>query len=184
MKRQKPKAIKTRAGGTMTEAEYLAWIRSSLRSRSLRWPPRAKALEMARKPFQGGGRQKWVYLCALCEVWYKGSEVVVDHFPHACGSILSVEDISNFAERLFCETDNLRVLCKPCHDIHTYAESHKLSFDDAKTVKEIIQVLKQSAKSVTEFCMRHGYMLPQLKNSTMREVAVREIYCNKLKGRL
>ena len=42
------------------------------------------------------------------------SIVEVDHIE-ACGSLKGPEDLAGFVTRLFCEADNLRVLCRPCH---------------------------------------------------------------------
>jgi len=38
----------------------------------------------------------------------------LDHI-NPCGQLRSLNDVSGFVERLFCEADGLRILCKPCH---------------------------------------------------------------------
>lgn len=123
----------------MSEAEYLAWIRSALRSRWLRWRPRSLALERARQPYSGPNKaQKWVFQCAMCLKRFKAKEVEVDHFPHDAGSIRSIEDVGPFANRLYCEVDNLRVVCKPCHKIHTYAVQQGVDFETAALLKKVV----------------------------------------------
>lgn len=47
----------------------------------------------------------------------------LDHI-NPCGRLASFNDLSGFAERLFCEADQLRVLCKPCHKEITNAARH------------------------------------------------------------
>ena len=41
-------------------------------------------------------------------------EVEVEHIVEA-GTLRSFDDLGGFAERLFCETDGLRVSCEQCH---------------------------------------------------------------------
>lgn len=176
MASKREKAALVRCGGTMTEAQFLAWIRSALRSKSLRWPPRAKALELARKPYNGPVKQqKWIYQCALCNDWYKAKEVVVDHFPVAAGSILSVADIGEFANNLYCETDNLRVLCSPCHDIHTLADKNGISFEEARVEKDIIEKCKLPIPKLTAWLAQHGYSGSAVSNGPKRKLLVSKI---------
>ncbi len=131
----------------MTESAYLAWIRSALRSKSLRWLPRSKAIEAARRPYKGSNKlQKWEVQCALCTEWYKLKDICVDHYPVEAGSIKSIDDVGQFCNNLFCEVDNLRCLCSPCHDIHTYATKHCMTFEEASLEKYVIDLLKTESK--------------------------------------
>ena len=108
---------KTRAGGEWTEAAFWSFVRSGVRQLSRRWPPIVRhALHAARRPLvPKRGNQKWEYQCAACLEWHKGTDVHVDHITE-CGTLKSFADLSTFAERLFCESDGLRVLCHACHD--------------------------------------------------------------------
>lgn len=107
---------RTRAGETWTEAQYWAFIRSSLREMSLRWPPRKLAKLAARRPYVGANRlQKWEYQCSACECWFSDKQVQVDHIEE-CGTLKTLDDLPVFVGRLLCEIDGLRVLCKPCHN--------------------------------------------------------------------
>ena len=45
----------------------------------------------------------------------------VDHIIPA-GSLNTAQDLPLFVERLFCEQDNLQVLCTTCHDKKTLKE--------------------------------------------------------------
>ena len=163
----------TRCNGTMTESQYLAWIRSTLRSKSLRWPPRNTALELARRPYSGPKKQqKWEYQCAICSEWYKLKDVVVDHFPCEAGSILSVEDIGPFAERLYCEATNLRVLCEWDHRIHTYMSSHE-GTDRETTILELrVNDVMKDKKKVLQLLEEHGMIA---KNDEQRKQALKII---------
>ena len=108
-----------------------------------------------------------------------GKEVVVDHYPVAAGSILRWEDVGAFANNLFCETDNLRVLDKVCHDAHTYAEKTGLSIEDAKVAKQAIEFCKQGSKVVIKFLSDSGYNGAAVSNATKRRLLVEKIFKEK-----
>ena len=163
-----------RAGGTMTESQYLAWIRSALRSKSLKWPPRNEAIKRARRSYNGPNKlQKWECQCAICKGWFKLKEIAVDHYPVAAGSILSVADISKFVENLYCEVENLRVLCNPCHDIHTLAEKNGITFEQAKFEKKVNELMKDN--NLLDYLKIYGYTGTSVSNVEKRKAAVREI---------
>lgn len=42
------------------------------------------------------------------------NEVQVDHVK-PCGALKTWDDVTPFIKTLFCGTENLQVLCKPCH---------------------------------------------------------------------
>ena len=103
------------AGGRWTLARYRSFIVSGLRRASMRWPVKADVLEAARRPAQGRSKQtKWEYQCAGCHDWFLRKDVQVDH-KQPCGDIL--EDAAGYLGRMFCESDGLQVLCKPCHQL-------------------------------------------------------------------
>ena len=114
---------RTRAGGKFTEARYWSFIRGALRSASLKYPSKYAALAAAKraKPKGSVGTHRFVYICAACQQTHPSNEVQVDHIE-PCGSLKSYEDLPGFAERLFCEPEDLQVLCKPCHQNKTNAD--------------------------------------------------------------
>jgi hypothetical protein len=157
----------------MTESAYLAWIRSALRSKSLRWPPRGEALIQARRPYVGPNkRQKWEYKCKLCQGWFNAKEVIVDHYPKPAGSILCAADIGPFAETLFCEVNNLRCLCVPCHNTHTLSEANGVSFEEAKLDQKVIEICKLPTKEVVAYLAKHGYNGASVSNADKRKALV------------
>jgi len=111
---------KPRASGTWSEARFWSFVRSNLRR--ARWPVIYQVKKAAERPYVGDNkRQKFEYQCAECNHWFKGSEVQVDHIK-PCGSLKCYEDLPKFVETLYCEKDNLRVLCKSCHQEVTNKE--------------------------------------------------------------
>ena len=119
------RVVRTRAGDTWTEARYFSFIRSALRKAWSKYPVRYQVLNEASRPYKGTDkRRKKEYQCASCNKWFMQKEVEVDHIK-ACGSLQKYADLPRFVETLFCEIDNLRVVCKPCHKDITAKERAK-----------------------------------------------------------
>jgi 5-methylcytosine-specific restriction endonuclease McrA len=122
---RKTNTPKTRNAGTMTESAFWSFIRSALRQKSRWWKPIAESKAKAKRkytgPQKGRGKQKWEYQCASCLDWFPDKEVNVDHRIPA-GTLRCANDLPGFVERLFCEVDNLQVLCSTCHNKKTQDE--------------------------------------------------------------
>lgn len=115
-------ADKTHAGGTWTKARYFGFIRSALRSAWSRYPVKWQVLEAAKRKYAGKDRRiKWEYQCNSCKGWFLAKEIQVDHITPA-GSLKDYTDLPKFVSNLFCESDNLQVLCKECHNTKTQEE--------------------------------------------------------------
>lgn len=130
-KPRKPKVLvpKPRNAGTMTESAFWSFIRSALRQKSRWWKPILQCKLAARRVYKGPNkRQKFEYQCAICEKWFQEKKINVDHIVPA-GSLNCAADLPGFVERLFCEKDNLQVLCESCHDEKTKLEK------DGKTIR-------------------------------------------------
>jgi len=124
-KPRKNAAPKTRNAGTMTESAFWGFIRSSLRQKSRWWKPIAEAKAKAKRKYKGiNKRQKFEYQCNVCKEWYPDKEINVDHITPA-GTLRCANDLPGFVERLFCEIDNLQVLCNVCHNKKTQDEKSK-----------------------------------------------------------
>lgn len=129
MSRKKPakKATKKRAALTPPFPHYPEWstakfwsfIRSGLRAKWSRWPPKFAVLKNAQRPYKGPNpRQKHEYQCSECKHYFPQREVEVDHvFP--AGTLKDYSDLPAFVQRLFVGEGLLRVLCKPCHVLIT-----------------------------------------------------------------
>ena len=113
---------KTRCDGTMSEAMFWSFIRSALRQKSRWWKPISVCKLNARRLYKGiNKRQKYEYQCKKCKAWHPEKNINVDHIIPA-GSLNTAQDLPQFVERLFCEQDNLQVLCEACHDKKTLKE--------------------------------------------------------------
>ena len=72
-----------------------------------------------------------VYLCATCNKKVPASikdgrkrvkNVVVDHIEPIIDPTVGFTTWDECIERMFCEADNLQVMCKACHDIKSFEE--------------------------------------------------------------
>lgn len=114
--RKMHRTVKNRNAGTMTESQFWQFIRNALRRRSVIWKPIQQARELAKRPYTGPNKkQKYVYECANCKKLYKGTQICVDHIIPV-GGLTNFYDLPHFVETLFCEIDNLQVLCVDCHN--------------------------------------------------------------------
>lgn len=119
---RKSRVAKTRNNSTMTEAAFWAFIRSALRNKSRYWKPITQAKANARRLYSGTNkRQKFEYQCNHCKKWFPEKKINVDHIDPA-GTLRCANDVGPFIERLFCEIDNLQVLCESCHNVKTQNE--------------------------------------------------------------
>ena len=111
--------------GEWTEARFRAFIISALRAHMKRFPPKWKALKAAmvgKRINKRTGRQAEHYLCASCGDFFVARDVQVDHIDPVVSPEEGFQDWWTYFNRLYCEADNLQVLCKQCHKDKTNAE--------------------------------------------------------------
>lgn len=105
-----------------SEAKFWQFIRSGLRAKWSRWPPKYAVLDKAKREYKGDNkRQKFEYKCAKCKKYFPAKEVSVDHIEPV-GTLRCFEDLPDFCRRLFVGVDKLQVLHKACHDKKTLQE--------------------------------------------------------------
>jgi hypothetical protein len=118
-----------RNGGKWTEARWVSFVKGVLRAGSNKWPPKWEVKKRARKA-------RGIYRCAGFErkghdapatIIAKGvgrkrtNNIFVDHVAPVVGGT-GFTSWDDFIEGLYCEVDNLQVLCKECHDAKSKAE--------------------------------------------------------------
>lgn len=121
-----------------TTAKFFGFIRSGLREKFNRWPPKYEVLAKARKLIeltddngeplkyktgrrQGESRCIYNYQCNGCKQWFKQTEVQVDHITPA-GSLRTFADLPSFVSKLFVGVEGLQVMCYTCHQTKTNEE--------------------------------------------------------------
>lgn len=100
--------------GNWTEGRWNSFITSILRSGSRKWPPKYECLNAAKtekKVNTATGRIAQHFRCAMCEDDFPAKGVQVDHIVE----IGREKTWDEFIDGLFCEGDNLQVLCINCH---------------------------------------------------------------------
>lgn len=116
---------KKRNGGEWTDARFRSFVTSALRAASRRWPPKFKALKEAfvgRKTNKKTGKLAMHYKCAKCKKHFVAADVQVDHILPVVSPTEGFVSWDLFIDRIFCEIENLQVLCKPCHKVKTEEE--------------------------------------------------------------
>lgn len=132
MAKRKP-VVKPYCSGTMTEAARNGFIKSALRSKSRRWKPTYDCLkdayvgkeEVTSTNKRGVTSTKAImhYRCAGCGKHFPAKQVAVDHINPVVPIGMDVPDWNIIINNLFCERENLQVLCKTCHDAKTKEEN-------------------------------------------------------------
>lgn len=125
MKRKNEK--KTRCSGRMTEAQFVTFVKNQLRGASWKWAPISNCLKKARV-------SKGIYKCNGCEQNVTSTilvnnkrikNVFVDHVKPIVDPEVGFTTWDDFINTLFCEENNLQLLCGQCHDIKTADEKKK-----------------------------------------------------------
>jgi 5-methylcytosine-specific restriction endonuclease McrA len=108
-------------GGKWTKGRFTSFVTSILRGGSRRWEPKYACLADSRtvkKINSKTGRLAQHFQCAACLDDFPAKEVQVDHIKE----IGREKSWDEFIDGLYCESDNLQVLCIPCHKIKTLSE--------------------------------------------------------------
>lgn len=110
--------------GQWTKARMHSFIKSALRTASMKWPPRNLAIKNARV-------ERGMYLCAGCGNIVPASvkignkrhkNAIADHIKPVVDPAVGFVSWDELISRLFCEVDGFQVLCKECHDSKTKQE--------------------------------------------------------------
>lgn len=121
----RPSGDKTRCGGEWTEAKFTSFIKNNLRRATIKWAPIQQCLKEARV-------RRGFYLCAGCKEEVTAStklesgkrvkNVIVDHINPIIDPAVGFTTWDDCINRMFCESDNLQVLCRDCHNVKTQEE--------------------------------------------------------------
>lgn len=112
-------------GGAWTQARFNSFIKSTLRAASRRWEPKYTCLKDAyvdKRTNIDTGRIAMHYRCAGCLSVSPASKVQVDHISPVIDPVVGFTTWDDVINRMFCEKDNLQVLCTECHNKKTALE--------------------------------------------------------------
>lgn len=114
-----------RNNGEWTEARFRSFVTSALRAASRRWPVKFKAMKesfVGRKTNEKTGKLAMHYKCAGCNKHFVATDVQVDHVKPVVDPVKGFISWDVYVDNLFCELENLQILCKPCHKEKTAEE--------------------------------------------------------------
>lgn len=115
---------KVRNSNQWTEARFRSFIRSNIRRASMKWGPIIDILKEARV-------ERGIYLCNGCKQEVPATTKVdgkrvknvhVDHIIPITDPTVGFTTWDDLIDRMFCEKENLQVLCNECHTIKTNEE--------------------------------------------------------------
>lgn len=87
----------------------------ALRRASFRWPPRSQVAKDARVA-------RGLYTCNSCKKEVRNKDKVIDHKIPIVSPVVGWTNFDDFISGLFCEKDNLQVLCNICNNEKTGKE--------------------------------------------------------------
>lgn len=111
--------------GDWSQARFNSFIKSALRGASRRWPPKYTCLAGAysgKRVNASTGRVGKHYRCARCGGDFPAKQVQVDHIRPIIDPQVGFTSWDDVINNMFCEQDNLQVLCTACHSDKTAKE--------------------------------------------------------------
>ena len=147
-----------------SEAEFICWVRGGLRKLWANHPIRTEFKKKHQTTMVNTNKRSMkrfptvaAWKCSICHCLTK--DIQIDHISDTGGTFISMDDIQKYAEYLYFVTDeNLRCVCKPCHDIVSYSQKQGISYEEAVIEKKIISMLKkENISSTVDFLSEHGY---------------------------
>lgn len=92
-----------------------AFAKNALRRASRYWWAYSQA--------EANGRvSRGLYLCASCQEQFKRKDVQIDHVNPVVSTDGGVNDLNTYVDTLFCDPENLQLLCVPCHKLKSGIE--------------------------------------------------------------
>ncbi len=168
-----------------SESAYWTWIRGRLRQLWTRWIPRnklkmasrkkVKVLDGKGKPIRyktgknkGKIKTRYEIKCQVCKGMFPQSQVEADHIEPS-GKCSNAVEACTFLYRLLVSSDKLRMVCKTCHKIITYADKMGITFEESKAKKVVIELMKKSVAKQKSELRKHGFAEGEIKNKAARE---------------
>lgn len=148
----RPRGELTRCGGKWTEAQFRAFVKNNLRSASRKWQP----IQACKK---NAHISRGLYKCEGCgsevaptyyddEKRKRMKNIFVDHIIPVVDPAIGWTTWDDCIERMFCEPENLQLLCKSCHaeksleetgiakDRREAAKEQQFEFDEGNDFEE------------------------------------------------
>lgn len=162
-----------------TEAQFFIWMRGQMRRAWARHPVKVAYMQqhrervpLGRKTIKNPEGLVWGCRCEHCNHLFKQIECEVDHI-NAAGSFKGWDDFEAWMYKLMhINFSSIRILCKTCHRIISYAERRGMSFDEAKLEKKVIAFTKLPIKQQKEMLIGNTHIL--CTNAKLRRAAYKQ----------
>lgn len=123
----RPSGPKTRCGGKWTEAKFKSFIKNNLRSSTRKWEPIQlckKRAHVARGEYKCEGCGNIVPPTIYDEDSRKRvTNIFVDHIDPIIDPAKGFVSWDETIDRMFCEIENLQLLCRDCHSVKSQKEN-------------------------------------------------------------
>lgn len=184
MDEQKTEPWKTHPDIWKNSTAFFTYLRGCLRKAWNNNPIKISVLNKNRKQIpnpnpKGKKPMVWGADCALCKEVFPMKDIQVDHV-HPAGSLTKQEDIEQFVVGLlFVSEEDLRLVCKKCHEAVTFAERMGISFEEALAEKQAIALMKQGTEAQKKW-LEDRY-IPPASNATERRKQIKRSILNENK---
>lgn len=139
-----------------TRAEVFSWLKGIIRKGWNVAPQKIILMKKRRKQIpnpnpKGKKPTVWGATCEICLNDFPMSNLQIDHRDEETAHLTNLEDIQSCAEKLLLVVESdLRVVCKQCHSIHSYAQRMDISFEQATLEKKVVAFKKLSTEQQKE----------------------------------
>ncbi len=169
-----------------TKAAFFAWMRGQMRRAWSRHPVKVsymtnhrQRVPLGKKTVKNPQGMVWGCQCEHCKQLFKQTECEVDHID-AAGSFKGWEDFEAWMHKLMhINWDSIRVVCKGCHTIISYAERMGITFEESKLEKEVIAFTKLSVVRQQQILMVKFHPKDRA-NAKVRRAAYKKLLQEKL----
>ena len=170
-----------------TKASFFQWIRGQMRRAWSRHPVKVSYMANHRERVPLGKPTKknptglvWGCRCEHCNELFKQTECEVDHI-HEAGSFKGWEDFEAWIMKLMhINWDGIRVVCKECHRIISYAARTGMTFERAAIEKQAVAYGKLSVKKQIALLAEQSKYPVTATNAKQRRAAYTQLLLEKL----
>lgn len=151
-----------------SRAAFFSWLKGVIRRGWSTCPQKTSFIKKHRKlipnPSSRGKREIWGGECAICKKDFPAKMLNVDHKGEDIARLTEIWHVQDCVEKLLCVTEeDLRYLCKPCHNIVSHSQKIGCSFEEAAILKQLIAFGKLSTEEQVKELKRLGLSAGKLK---------------------
>lgn len=132
-----------------TKSKYLSFIRGGIRRGCWEKHPvklqiiQERRVQIPNPNPRGNKPTVWGCKCEICEGLFKQSDIQVDHIRSHFSKFTDINDIQQFViDMVMVTKDDLRLVCKECHEVVSLSQKDSVTFDEARLKKEYIHICK------------------------------------------